>query len=122
MRAGLRDERVAELLGASDQDLARIAELQPERGVEHVAGGEAKVDPASGLAEAVGEHVDEGRHIVVGDLLALLGCLDGEGGGADRLQLSLGGAVHLLAGGDLDLAPGLHLGLVRPNGTHLGRV
>src|SRR5262249_24881463 len=53
--------------------------------------------------------------VVVGDLLALLNRLDRERRGADRLEVRRGRAVHLLAGGELDLAPGLHPGLVRPD-------
>ena len=45
---------------------------------------------------------------------------DGERGGADRLQLGLGRAVHRLAGGNLDAAPRLHARLVGPQGAHLG--
>ena len=52
--------------------IARLRELQAERGVEHVGGGEAVVDPAPRLADRAGHHVHEGRHVVVGDLLALL--------------------------------------------------
>ena len=101
-------------------DVARAAELQPERGVEHVGGGQPEVDPAPRRARRGAEHVDEGGHVMIGDLLALLDGRDGERGRADRLQVGVAGAVELLGGGHLDVAPGGHPGLVGPDGADLG--
>ena len=43
-------ERGGQLARAGDDDLAGAAQLQGERGVEHVRRGEAEVDPAAGRA------------------------------------------------------------------------
>src|SRR5439155_6341771 len=61
------------------------------------------------------EHVDEGGDVVLGDVLALAHRLDGERRGADRVELVGQRPVHLLAGRDLDPAPGFHPGLVGPD-------
>ena len=66
------------------------AQLQRERGVEHVGRGQPEVDPAPGRPGARAEHVDERGDVVVGDPLALLDRLDGERRRADRLELVLG--------------------------------
>ena len=66
-----RRERRHELPGAGDQDLAARAQLQRERGVEHVGGGQPEVDPAPRLAHGRREHVDERGDVVLGDALAL---------------------------------------------------
>jgi hypothetical protein len=95
-------------------------QLQRERRVQDVGGREAEVDPASGRPRRGGEDVDERGHVVVGDALALLDGLDGEGGGADGLELGLGRPVERLRGGDLDVAPGRHAGFVGPDGAELG--
>ena len=116
-RAGGED--LDEPAGGGDDELARAADLEGERGVEDVGRGQAEVDPAPALARRGREHVDEGGHVVIGDPLALLDRLDGEGGRADALEVGRRGAVHLLAGGHLDLAPGLHAGLVGPHGAQL---
>ena len=78
------------------------------------------MDPAPGLrARALREDVDEGRDVVVGDPLALLHGVNCERRGADRFKVGLRRAFHLLAGGDLDAAPGLHARVVGPDGTDL---
>ncbi len=118
--AGALGERGRERAGAGDDHVAGAAQLQREGGVEHVGGREPVVDPAAGLARRRAEHVDERRDVVVGDPLALLHGLDGEGGGPDRLEVGFGGAVEGLGGGDLDVAPGGHPRLIRPHGADLG--
>ena len=55
------------LARAGDDDLAGGADLERERGVEHVGRRQAEVDPAAGRAGARAEHVDERRDVVVGD-------------------------------------------------------
>ena len=57
--ARARGERRDELVGRGQDHLSDLAQLQRERGVEHVGAGQAKVDPAPGLAGRRGEHVDE---------------------------------------------------------------
>ena len=86
------DQRVAVGAGAGDDDLARPPQLQRQRRVEHVGGGEAVVDPAPVLADRGGDDVDEGGDVVVGHLLALVDRLDREGRPLARL------ARRLLAG------------------------
>ena len=78
------------------------------------------MDPAPRLAGGRAEDVDERGDVVVGDRLALLDGLHREGGGADGLEVGLGRALHLLAGGHLDPAPRLHARLVGPQGADLG--
>ena len=60
-------ERRDEPARAGDDDLARRADLQRERGVEHVGRGQAEVDPAPGRSRARAQHVHEGGDVVVGD-------------------------------------------------------
>ena len=74
------DQRVAVGARAGEDDLARLAQLQRQRRVEHVGGGEPVVDPAPVLADRGGDDVDEGGDVVVGDPLALVDRLDREGG------------------------------------------
>ena len=116
-------ERVAVGARALHEDRAGLGDLQPERGVEHVGGGEPVVHPAAGLAHRGGHDVHEGRHVVVGHLLALGDLLDGErrplangrgvlgGDGA-----GLGQRVHH---GQLHLEPGVELALLGPDRAHL---
>jgi hypothetical protein len=107
-------------------DLAGGAQLQRERRVEHVRGGQTEVDPAPGLADRRGEHVDERGDVVLGHALALFHLADREGRTPDRLQLGDARAVRaeqpgqLLARGQLDLAPGVHARLVAPQAAELG--
>ena len=65
-------ERRDQLARASARSLAGRAQLQRQRGVEHVGGGQAEVDPAPASPADCGEHVDERRHVVVGHALALV--------------------------------------------------
>jgi hypothetical protein len=78
-------ERLDQLVRAAQDDLARLAELERERRVEHVRRGEAEVDPAPGVARGVAQDVHEGGDVVVGHLLALLRRLHGERRGPDRV-------------------------------------
>ena len=100
--AGARDEAADELARAGDDDLAGRPQLQRQRRVEHVGGGQAVVDPAPARAGGGRQHVDEGGDVVVGDALALGDRLDGEARRADRLEVLGARALHLLAGRDLD--------------------
>ena len=118
--ARARGKRVDQLVRAAQDDLARRAQLERERGVEHVRRRQPEVDPAARVARGLGQDVDERGDVVVGDLLALLRRLDGEGRGADRVELGGRRTVHLLARGDLDLPPRLHPRLVGPDGADLG--
>ena len=104
--------------GSTSSPTRRSCSAEP--GVEHVAGGEAVVDPASGRTGRGRQHVDERRRVVVGDALALGDRLDGERGRADRLQVRLRGPLELLGGGHLDLAHRFEVRVVRPDLGQLG--
>ena len=129
-------DRVAELEGAPlehrperDQvaleDRPGPLDLQRQPGVEHVARGHPVVDVLARVADVLGHVRQEGDDVVVGRLFDL--------GDADhverRLRLDLldGFVGHVaelvpgLHGGDLDIEPGLHLGLFAPDGAHLGQ-
>ena len=86
------DQRVAVGAGAGEDDLARLAQLQRQGGVEDVGGGEAVVDPAPVLADRGGDDVDEGGDVMVGDPLALVHRLDRECGLRPALRGRLGRA------------------------------
>jgi hypothetical protein len=111
-------ERCDERARAGQDHLTGGAQLQRERRVEHVRGGQPEVDPAPGRTDRRGEHVDERGDVVLGDSLALVDLGDGERRAADRLELRLARAVRaeqrgeLLAGRELDLPPALHARLV----------
>ncbi len=78
-------QRRHEAVGARHDHLADRLQLQRERRVEYVRGGQAVVDPAARLARRGAEHVDERRHVVVGRALALVDRLDREARAANRL-------------------------------------
>ncbi len=63
-------------LGVGEDQLRDAPELERESGVEHVARGQAVVDPAARWSGRGGEHVDERRNVVIGDLLPLGDRLD----------------------------------------------
>ena len=117
--ARLLGERGGQLARARDDHLAGPPQLQRERRVEHVRGGQPEVDPAAGRTGRRREHVDERGHVVVGDRLALLDRLDREGRAADRLEVLVGRSVERLRGRHLDVAPGGHAGLVGPERAEL---
>ena len=112
--AGFRREDVGEAARVGQDQPRHRLNLEGQAGVEHVGGGQPVVDPAAGRAGRRREDVDEGGGVVVGDLLALVDRLHGEGGGADGVELVRGGAVHLLAGGHLDSPHGVEARVVRP--------
>ena len=125
--ARARRQRLRERAGARHDRFARRLQLQRERRVEDVRGGQSEVDPAPRLAGGGGEHVDERSHVVVGRALALVDRRHSERRPADRLQVGLGGAVagaeqerQLLARRHLHLAPRLHACLVGPDRAQLG--
>ena len=117
------DQRIAVDARAGDDDLAGLLQLQCQRVVDDVVGGEAVVEPAAGVADRRRDHVDERRHVMTGGPLALLDRLDGEG----RLLAALAGVRlgdHALLGpgidgGELHLKERLHASLRRPDGADL---
>ena len=70
--ARTRRERDGEPPRPRHDELPGAPQLQRERGVEHVGGGQAVVDPAPRRPGRARQHVDEGGHVVVRDPLALL--------------------------------------------------
>jgi hypothetical protein len=114
------DQSGGQLARSGDDDLARAPQLQRERGDEPAGGRQPEGDPASRRAGGRREHIDERGDVVVGDTLALAYRVDREGSAADRVELLRGRSVRqLLAGRHLDLAPGLHARLVRPQAADL---
>ena len=121
---GAAHQRVAVVARSGHDHEAGLGELQRQGRVEHVRGGEAVVHPASRLADGLGHHVHEGRHVVIGDLLALADRLGAERGAlANRVRVlprhhaRLCKRVHHR---QLHLEPGLELPLLGPHRPHLG--
>src|SRR5439155_4260012 len=126
-------QRVAVLLGASydrgertvearENQPAGLPDLQAERRVDDVGGGEPVVEPPALLAELLGDGVDEGGRVVVKRRLKLgnsFGARRGRLGDARRGLLGhhseLGPGCR---GSELDLEPGRELSLVRPDPGH----
>ena len=104
--------------------VARVADLQRERGVDDVGRGEPVVDPAALRPELLGDRVDEGGEVVVGRLLDLGHALGGRRPAprADRGDVlrrdgsDLGPAVERR---ELHLEPARQLALLRPDPAHL---
>ena len=119
------DDRVLRALEPCEQQLAGVADLQRERRVDDVGGGQAVVDPASRRADLLRHRVDEGGEVVLRLALELgdpLGArrLDpladlGNRVGGDGAELGPG-----LEGGELDVQPARELALLRPDPVHLG--
>ncbi len=119
------DQGVAVGAGAGDDDLAGPAQLQRQRRVEHVGGGEAVMDPAPVLADRAGDDVDEGGDVMVGHPLPLVDRLDRERGPSARAASAASPGNDALLGPrlgrrQLDLQPALHLRLRRPDLPDLG--
>ena len=105
------------------QQVPGALDLQRQPGVEHVAAGHAVVHVLAGVADVLGHVGEEGDHVVVGGRLDLLhaGHVERRLGDdlLDGLVRHLAEPVPGLHGGDLDVQPGLHLGLFGPDRTHL---
>ena len=129
------DRRVPELLRADgggpldrrdarQQELARVAQLQREGGVDDVGRRQAVVEPAALLADELGHRLGEGEHVVVGTALDLRDPGDVDAGlradgldGLERDDAQLGPGGHR---GDLHVQPPLEFALVRPHGADGG--
>ena len=106
------------------EEQAGALDLQRQRGVEHVAARHPVVDVLAGVADVLGDVGEEGDDVVVGRRLDLVDAGHVERGLgldlADRVVGDLAELVPGLHGGDLDVEPGLHPGLVGPDRAHLG--
>ena len=78
VRARAREHGTSSARAGQDR-LAHGPQRQRQRRVEHVGGGQAEVDPATGSARVRGEHVHESGDVMVGDALAFGDGLDGDG-------------------------------------------
>ena len=127
-------ERVAVLEGAphqgvavgrrtSKQDDPGLLDLERERGVEHIGGGQAVVDPAPLGPDLRRDHVDEGGDVVVGGPLPLLDRLDRERGaraaGLGRLGRHDPLGCERVGHRQLDRQPAVHLAMRRPDAADL---
>ncbi len=117
------DQDVAVGDRAGHDDLAGGPDLRRQRGVEHVGGRQAVVDPAALRPDRRRDDVDECRDVVVGRPLPRLDLLDRE-----ACALPAGGSVfggndagfgERLGDRQLDLEPALHLAPLRPDGADL---
>ncbi|CAB5032926.1 unannotated protein [freshwater metagenome] len=118
--AGERGECLCQLFRPGQHNRADITELHGERGVEHVARSESVVNPAAcRLAGTGGKNIDEGRDVVVENLLAFGDLLGRCRRAADRLKIGLGRAVKLLASGYLNAPPRLKAGGIGPQRANL---
>ena len=120
---GTRDERVDGGVQLVEQQLPGGAALQRERGVDHVAAGEAEVDPAAVLADRLGDLADEGDHVVIGGLLQLGDARHVHAGvllhGLRRLRGDRAARRQGVEHRDLDAQHLLEARLVRPQRAHL---
>ena len=127
---GARLERGHEGVEVGQQEVGRPGQRGAQRGVHHVRGGQPVVDVRAGRrADALLHDVDEGGHVVVGDLLALehvghedvvdRGRLGPAGGGVVRRHDADGGLR--LGGQQLDLEPHGEAGGVAEQRGHVGR-
>ena len=119
-------DRVDRAVEPGEDQLAGVLDLERERRVDDVRGGEAVVDPATLGPELLGDGVDERGGVVVGRSARSrrrarrrrrrAGADRGDVGGGDRSEL--GPAVER---GELDLEPARELALLRPDLRISGR-
>src|SRR5689334_16175928 len=108
----------------SEQERARIADLQRECCVDDVRRGQPVVHPPTLGAEALRDGVDERREIMVGRLLDLGDALGRRHDrvGADPRDVGGGHGANLrppVERGELHVEPARELALLRPDPTHL---
>ena len=120
--AGL--QRGQQLVDIGNKDVGGLDQLHVEAGVEHVRGGEARVQEACFRADMLGDRGEEGDHVVLDLPLDLVDAGDVEAaaplhgiGGVLRDLPELG---HRLGGIGLDPEPDAEPGLRLPDAGHLG--
>ena len=105
------------------QDLARIANLERERGVDRVVRSHPEVQPAALRAHRLRHLREEGDHVVAHLALDLghPANVDARAGANRRCGSRRDHAARgeLVAGGELDLEPALVAALVAPDRLHL---
>ena len=118
-----------EVVQVGQQQVGRPGQGGAQRGVHHVRGGQPEVDERAGRgADALLHHVDEGGHVMVGDLLAGQHVGDEDVVHRGRLGPADGGVLDRhhaqerlgLGGQQLDLEPQLEAGGVGEQGRHVG--
>jgi hypothetical protein len=114
---------VERAVDAGEQQPPGLLDLERERRVDDVGGGEAVVEPASLLAQLGGHGVDEGGGVVVRPSLQLRDTLGGRRRRAladrrDRVRRDGARLGPALQRGQLDVEPAGELALVRPDGRH----
>jgi hypothetical protein len=120
---GTRHDRSNTAVETLEQQAPGLADLERERGVDDVGGGEPVVEEPTLLAELLGHGVDERRHVVV---RLRLDRGDPLGAGSDRMLGDLVDGVpwHGTELGpaferrELHLEPACELRLVRPDPGH----
>ena len=121
-RAGL--DRIGKSGQQLEDDVARLDHLQGLRGINHVRGGEAEVQPAGRRADLLGHRGGEGNDVVLGDSFDFVDARDVEGALRPQVACGLGrnnaGLGHGFGGGNLDREPGFVPALVAPDATHFG--
>ena len=120
-RAAQRGERA---IAAGEQQVARGADLQRERGVEHVARRHPVVDEARVGTDVLGDAGEERDHVVL-HLALDLGDARGVEAGARADRCERRGGNHAAFGehfadGELDAQPEAVARLVGPERPHLG--
>ena len=120
--AGL--QRGKQRVDIGNKDVGGLDQLHVEAGVEHVRGGEARVQEACFRADMLGDRGEEGDHVVLDLPLDLVDAGDVE---AAALLHGIGGVLrdlpelgHRLGGIGLDPEPDAEPGLRLPDAGHLG--
>ena len=117
------DQGVAILPRPRSEQLSRLGELDGERRVEDVGGGQPVVDPPPLGADRSGDDVHERGQVVAGRALALIDGLDGELRPLPARRGRVGRHSSLGRPGiqrrELDRQPGLHPPAGGPHRAHL---
>ena len=120
---GARQDRVEEPVDPCEDEAAGLLELQRQSRVDDVGRGQPEMEPTPFRPELLGDRVDEGGRVMVGEPLEL-----GDASGARRLCVGTD-RLHVLRGHDADLRPTVQrsefhvkpmseLALVRPDPGH----
>ena len=121
---GARLEGGEQRVEIGDQDVGGLRELDVEAGVEHVGGGEARMQVARFRPDMLGDGGEEGDDVVLHLPFDGVDPLDVEAaalfGGLRRRLGDKPQPRHGLGGIDLDLEPDAEFGFRLPDAGHLG--